>query len=116
MRIDEAFQINGEKEPEQGIRYVRIGTKSKASKRRVQIVSGCVFSYLPDKIEMSAIAGGNRGLKNASSSRLNPRPRELGFDIELQPSTHYGYRAEDKLRDVKSQVAGFAGIDIRTAV
>ncbi len=115
MRIDEAFQINGEKEPEQGIRYVRIGTKSKASKRRVPFPA-VLLPYLPDKIEGRLFAGGKKGSHNASSSRLNPWLREIGFDTEFQPVHALRHRAEDKLRDVKSQVAGFAGIDIRRAV
>ena len=104
MRLGEAFQINGEA-TERGVRYVVVGTKTEASKRRVPLPT-VVLPYLPKAIKGPLFAGG----PPAASKRLNRFLRDSGIAAAGKVVHSLRHRAADRLR------AAGAPVDIRYAL
>jgi integrase len=104
MRLGEAFQINGEA-TERGVRYVVVGTKTEASKRRVPLPT-VVLLYLPKAIKGPLFAGG----PPAASKRLNRFLRDSGVAAAGKVVHSLRHRAADRLR------AAGAPVDIRYAL
>jgi integrase len=104
MRLGEAFQINGEA-TERGARYVVVGTKTEASKRRVPLPAA-VLPFLPNTIKGPLFAGDAR----AASKRLNRFLRDSGVTAPGKVIHSLRHRAADRLR------AAGAPVDIRYAL
>jgi integrase len=103
MRLGEAFQIDSEA-TEHGVRYVVIGTKTEASRRRVPLPSS-VLAFLP-KIEGPLFMGG----APAASKRLNKFLRDCRVAGPGKVIHSLRHRAADRLR------AAGAPVDIRHAL
>jgi len=97
MRLDEAFQIDGEEEPEQGIRHVIVGTKTEQSERRVPFPA-TLLPYLPETVKGRLFSGPSHN----ASSRLNPWLERIGIvsqKANTAKSVHsFRHRAKDRLR------------------
>jgi integrase len=104
MRLGEAFQISSEA-TERGVRYVVVGTKTEASKRRVPLPAA-VLPYLPKKITGPLFTGG----APAASKRLNRFLRDSGVGASGKVVHSLRHRAADRLR------AAGAPVDIRHAL
>jgi integrase len=104
MRLGEAFQISSES-TERGVRYVIIGTKTEASKRRVPLPAG-VLPHLPKTIKGPLFQGG----APRASKRLNRFLRDSGVTAPGKVIHSLRHRAADRLR------AAGAPTDIRHAL
>jgi integrase len=97
MRLDEAFQIDGEEEPQQGIRHVIVGTKTEQSERRVPFPA-TLLPYLPETVKGRLFSGPSHN----ASSRLNPWLERIGIvsqKANTAKSVHsFRHRAKDRLR------------------
>ena len=92
MRLGEAFHIK-EEFIERGIRYVKVGTKTKSSKRRVPLPAK-FLPYLPQTIKGPLFSGSAHN----ASTRLNPWLREIGITDEAKVMHSFRHRAADRLR------------------
>jgi len=104
MRLGEAFQISSEA-TERGVRYVVIGTKTEASKRRVPLPAS-VLPLLPKTIKGPLFRDG----APRASKRLNRFLRDSGIASPGKVVHSLRHRAADRLR------AAGAPIDIRHAL
>jgi integrase len=106
MRLGEAFQISSEA-TERGVRYVFIGTKTEASRRRVPLPSS-VLPFLPKNIHAPLFTGG----APRASKRLNRFLRQCGVAVRGKGKVIHSlrHRAADRLR------AANAPVDIRHAL
>jgi integrase len=104
MRLGEAFQIRSEAN-ERGVRYVVIGTKTDASKRRVPLPAA-VLPHLPQTIRGSLFQGD----APRASKRLNRFLRDSGVAASGKVVHSLRHRAADRLR------AAGAPVDIRHAL
>jgi integrase len=91
LRLSEAFQIENE-EREKGCRYVVIGTKTEASRRRVPLPAGAL-PYLPKVIKGPLFKGG----APAASKRLNRFLRDCGIADARKVVHSFRHRAKDRL-------------------
>jgi len=109
-RLGEAFQIDGEA-TERGVRYVLIGSKTEASKRRVPLPAD-VLPYLPDKIvgPLFASVPSIELAAKAASKRLNDFLDEVGLTDPGLVVHSLRHRAADRLR------AHECPVDIRHAL
>jgi integrase len=102
MRLDEAFQINREYE-ECEVRYVLIGTKSEASRRRVPLPE-CLLAELPARIDRPLFTEGSETV----GKRLRYFLRSLGISHHRTKKTgnpakvvhSLRHRAADRLRSL----------------
>ena len=93
MRLSEAFQITSEQK-ERGIRFVIIGRKTKASKRRVPLPAK-LLPLLPATIKGPLFPDDNA---HAASTRLNPFLRGIGITDPAKVVHSFRHRAQDRLR------------------
>ena len=93
IRLGEAFQIDGEA-TERGVRYVIIGSKTEASRRRVPLPAG-VISHLPKTIKGKLFTGNTPA---AASKRLNRFLRDSGIADPRKVVHSLRHRAQDRLR------------------
>ncbi|WP_409567391.1 tyrosine-type recombinase/integrase [Methylobacterium sp. J-092] len=102
MRLGEPFQITEEHE-EEGIRYVKIGTKTPSSKRRVPIPE-LVIPHISNCINGPIF----RGRPAAASNRILNHLKNLGISYDSSKCTgskskvihSLRHRAKDRLRAV----------------
>jgi integrase len=92
MRLSEAFQIEGESK-EHGVRYVFVGSKTEASKRRVPLPA-LVLPYLPKSIKGPLFTGS----APAASKRLNRFLNDCGIVDPRKVVHSLRHRAQDRLR------------------
>lgn len=94
MRLGEAFEITSEMK-EGGVRYVRIGTKTEASDRRLPLPAK-VLPLLPKAITGQLFAGNAR----SASVRLGRWLRKAGIADPNKTIHSFRHRAADRLRAV----------------
>jgi len=91
-RLGEAYHINGEQK-EHGVRYVVIGSKTKASLRRVPLPKD-LLPYLPKVIKGPLFTGSPK----AASGRLNTFLDDCGLKDKAIVIHSLRHRAADRLR------------------
>ncbi|GJD66014.1 hypothetical protein MPEAHAMD_6210 [Methylobacterium frigidaeris] len=96
MRHSEAYSIREEFQ-EGGIRYVRVGQKTEASKRRVPLPE-CLLPYLPKEIVGPIFTGSS--LKNIPKNLLRAL-RRVGINDNRKVVYSLRHRAHTRLREVE---------------
>ena len=92
MRRGEAFEIDRE-QTEGGCRFVIVGTKTAASRRRVPFPAE-LLPYLPAKITGKLFTG----RKDSATKRLTGFLREIGIVDAAKVPHSFRHRAQDRLR------------------
>jgi integrase len=92
MRRGEAFEIDQE-QTEGGCRFVIVGTKTEASRRRVPFPAE-LLPYLPAKIAGPLFTG----RKDSTTKRLTGFLREIGIVDPTKVAHSFRHRAQDRLR------------------
>jgi integrase len=92
LRRGEAFEIDSE-QTEGGCRFVIVGTKTEASRRRVPFPSE-LLDYLPAKITGPLFTG----RKDSATKRLTGFLREIGISDPAKVLHSFRHRAQDRLR------------------
>lgn len=95
MRLSEAMAIKSEEPRERGIRFVKVGHKTEASKRRVPLPAD-VLSYLPNPIKGPLFEGSPA----TTSKRLCRYIRDMKILDERKVIHSFRHRAKDRLRAV----------------
>jgi integrase len=96
MRLAEAYEIDNEKK-ERGVRYVKIGTKTEQSERRVPFPEA-VLPFLPKKIAEPLFKRDAADPESAASKRLNRFLRDCGITDRAKVIHSFRHRAQDRLR------------------
>jgi integrase len=92
MRRGEAFEIDQE-QTEGGCRFVIVGTKTEASRRRMPFPSD-LLDYLPKKITGKLFTG----RKDSTTKRLIAFLRKIGIADPNKVAHSFRHRAQDRLR------------------
>jgi integrase len=92
LRRSEAFEISGE-QTEGGCRFVIVGTKTEASRRRVPLPSAAL-PFLPAKITAPLFTG----RKDSTTKRLIAFLRGIGIADPNKVPHSFRHRAQDRLR------------------
>ena len=92
LRRGEAFEIDSE-QTEGGCRFVIVGTKTEASRRRVPFPAE-LLPYLPAKIAGPLFTG----RKDSATKRLTGFLREIGIVDAAKVAHSFRHRAQDRLR------------------
>jgi integrase len=107
MRLGEAIDIDHEEPAEHGVRFVIVGTKTEASKRRVPLPAD-VLAHLPPAIKGRLFDGD----AEYASKRLNRFLRGVGITDPRKVVHSFRHRAQDRLRaaecpsDVREAILG----------
>jgi len=92
LRRGEAFEIDQE-QTEGGCRFVIVGTKTEASRRRVPLPSA-LLPFLPAKITGPLLTG----RKDSATKRLTGFLRKIGISDPAKVAHSFRHRAQDRLR------------------
>ncbi len=113
-RLSEAFEIDGELK-EKGVRYVVIGSKTEASRRRLPLPADLLsHPHLPKKIAGPLFTGETR----AASKRLNRFLNDCGIVDPAKVVHSLRHRAQDRLRaagcqqDIREALLGHSKVTV----